>query len=82
MASVQEGSGGSSEAKIFLWDMIPILSLLSWAGTPFTMSHTIAVSICDRLPHLTSTETQQILLPCSIEGGTQSVMLTRGGAAI
>lgn len=35
MAAVQEGKVGSSEVKIFLWDMTPILSLLIWAGTPF-----------------------------------------------
>lgn len=27
--------GQSSEAELFLWDMTPILSLLSWPGTPF-----------------------------------------------
>lgn len=35
MGTVQEGRVGSSEAKLFLWNMTPILTLLNWAGTPF-----------------------------------------------
>lgn len=72
------GRTRSFEAEVFFWNMSPIVEP-DGLGLFSSVTVTIAVTSCNTLAHRTPTETQQILLPHSIEGDAQHSILAELG---